>query len=358
VARLANSDQETLSRVLLELYQPCTLEDFPGRLFAALRRCLSGDLYCYTELHPNGAIRIVAEPAYRASAELFTRNAHQSPSVNMIVTQKVLSPVKISDFVSLTEWQRKDLYNEHFRTENQRYQLGFISPHNSPHLGVTLNRSTKDFSEEERQMLDLIRPHLVQAYENTRIYSLLGKGLEAGGSAFVIANDLGRIVFTTAGSETVIDRYFGPISNQRLPDPVRNWLEQYITWERSIGSSPPGDLIASATNGRVTVKYLSQLQTGEHQLLLHEQQSGEDLASLQELGLTQREAEVLFWVSQGKRNSEIGIILGTRPKTITKHLERIFEKLGVETRTAATAIALDYLGRGSRVQQIYSRSGY
>jgi DNA-binding CsgD family transcriptional regulator len=65
--------------------------------------------------------------------------------------------------------------------------------------------------------------------------------------------------------------------------------------------------------------------------------------ALRKLGLTAREAEVLYWVSQGKRNIEIGIILGARPRTITKHVEHIFEKLGVETRSAAAARAIEHL---------------
>lgn len=51
--------------------------------------------------------------------------------------------------------------------------------------------------------------------------------------------------------------------------------------------------------------------------------------------LTRRETEVLKWVRQGKSNKEIAVILGIEPKTVAKHLERIFKKLGVENRTAA-----------------------
>jgi DNA-binding response OmpR family regulator/DNA-binding CsgD family transcriptional regulator len=56
--------------------------------------------------------------------------------------------------------------------------------------------------------------------------------------------------------------------------------------------------------------------------------------------LTAREAEVLYWVTQGKTNRDIGDILGTSPRTVHKHLEHVFGKLGVETRTAAAAMAL------------------
>jgi DNA-binding CsgD family transcriptional regulator len=61
------------------------------------------------------------------------------------------------------------------------------------------------------------------------------------------------------------------------------------------------------------------------------------------LGLTPREAEVLRWISEGKSNHDIGVILGASVRTIDKHVENIFSKLHVENRTAAAAIALAVL---------------
>jgi DNA-binding CsgD family transcriptional regulator len=69
-----------------------------------------------------------------------------------------------------------------------------------------------------------------------------------------------------------------------------------------------------------------------------EQSSLEALASL---SLTPREAEVLFWISQGKSNHDIGVILGAKTGTICKHVEHIFGKLNVENRTAAAVVALE-----------------
>ncbi|MBI4995781.1 MAG: response regulator [Rhodocyclales bacterium] len=60
--------------------------------------------------------------------------------------------------------------------------------------------------------------------------------------------------------------------------------------------------------------------------------------------LTPREAEVLFWVVKGKTSKDIGDILGTSPRTVNKHLEHIYEKLGVETRTAAANVAMARIG--------------
>jgi DNA-binding CsgD family transcriptional regulator len=64
---------------------------------------------------------------------------------------------------------------------------------------------------------------------------------------------------------------------------------------------------------------------------------------LQSLGLTEREAEVLLWVAQGKTNAEIALILGAAENTVKKHLQNIFEKLGLESRHAATIRALEVL---------------
>jgi len=62
-------------------------------------------------------------------------------------------------------------------------------------------------------------------------------------------------------------------------------------------------------------------------------------AMRQAFGLTAREAEVLYWVVKGKTNKDVGDILGSSPMTVKKHLERVFVKLGVETRTAAAGKA-------------------
>jgi DNA-binding CsgD family transcriptional regulator len=65
------------------------------------------------------------------------------------------------------------------------------------------------------------------------------------------------------------------------------------------------------------------------------------LEALASLALTPREAEVLFWISQGKSNHDIGVILGAKTGTICKHVEHILGKLNVENRTAAAVVAFE-----------------
>lgn len=75
-------------------------------------------------------------------------------------------------------------------------------------------------------------------------------------------------------------------------------------------------------------------------LLVDERKNLADPRDLLHLGLTRREAEVLVWVVEGKTNLEIATILTMSPRTVQKHVEHVMAKLGVETRTAAPAIAL------------------
>jgi DNA-binding CsgD family transcriptional regulator len=70
----------------------------------------------------------------------------------------------------------------------------------------------------------------------------------------------------------------------------------------------------------------------------YDQRIVEAFASLQ---LTPRESEVLLWISRGKSNRDIAVILGTKTGTICKHVEHIFGKLNVENRTTAAVIALE-----------------
>ena len=81
---------------------------------------------------------------------------------------------------------------------------------------------------------------------------------------------------------------------------------------------------------------------GEWLIVMEESSDGSAIEALASaFGLTAREAEVLYWVAQGKINRDIADILGASPATVKKHLERIHAKLGVETRTAAAAMAVN-----------------
>ncbi len=123
-----------------------------------------------------------------------------------------------------------------------------------------------------------------------------------------------------------------------LPKPLLDWIAQ----QNAVTDKAAGGVFESHRKGVDFSAKISPCQnTGEY-LLVMEKHSGEwDLESVKSsLGLTFREAEILMWISRGKTNKEVGIILGSSPRTINKHLEHIFEKLGVVTRAAAVSMVL------------------
>ncbi|NOT85055.1 MAG: response regulator transcription factor [Methylococcaceae bacterium] len=123
-----------------------------------------------------------------------------------------------------------------------------------------------------------------------------------------------------------------------LPAPIIDWVKRQL----AIPDHQEQSAFESIRNGvHFSAKFTVCINTDEYLLLL-EKHSGEwDLDSVKaSLGLTFREAEILMWISRGKTNKEVGLILDTSPRTVNKHLEHIFEKLGVVTRAAAVSIAM------------------
>jgi len=138
---------------------------------------------------------------------------------------------------------------------------------------------------------------------------------------------------------------------QQLGEAVLDWLQAQAVLHATGGQPQPMTL---ARHGRRLVFALHEASAasggesgGDDEWLLVMSESSDE-STIEALGLafklTAREAEVLYWVVQGKTNRDIGEILGTSPRTVHKHLEHVFEKLGVETRTAAAALALQRLG--------------
>ncbi|MET0208961.1 MAG: helix-turn-helix transcriptional regulator, partial [Burkholderiaceae bacterium] len=145
----------------------------------------------------------------------------------------------------------------------------------------------------------------------------------------------------------------GPVLDETLLE----WLQSQVIVLEAAGPAgaswnpgpvPPGHGLVLAREGR-RVSFALHESTGDDEWLLVLTESN-DRATIEALGLafrlTTREAEVLHWVAQGKTNRDIGDILGTSPRTVHKHLEHVFAKLGVETRTSAAAMALGKLRRG------------
>lgn len=153
---------------------------------------------------------------------------------------------------------------------------------------------------------------------------------EAGGPA--------RAVWQTPLARDLMQRYFEAPAGQ-LPPSVLDWLQH----ESAVAAQGREPRTQSVVHGDRQLVLALQQRTGDDDLLIVMREVSDAAVVqtlVQALKLTLREAEVLYWVAKGKTNRDIGDILGSSPATVKKHLERVYVKLGVETRTAAAGIAM------------------
>ncbi|MFA5984789.1 MAG: response regulator transcription factor [Methylococcaceae bacterium] len=185
------------------------------------------------------------------------------------------------------------------------------------------------------EVLARIEVHLSQSRNLLRIESALN---HSEFSALSVDSS-GRVIWLTPRAK----QWFLELNNlptdvgQLLPEPTLNWAKQCLAAFHC--NSQVVDEFKTSTG--FNAKMMPSHQSDEYLLLLQKDSPQWNLESLYtSLRLTFREAEILMWISRGKTNKEVGMILGSSPRTVNKHLEHIFEKLGVTTRAAAVAIAL------------------
>lgn len=192
----------------------------------------------------------------------------------------------------------------------------------------------------------LIRPHLVRAVAITRLVAQLVDALvspftrseDSAVDGLVAIDRAGRTRLMTTRARRLLEAYVGRVSGRnRLPEVVRAWLRTHGRGHRSgDGPRPLDPLVIAGERGTLSIW---PRPTPEGVVLLMEEQSKADVkAHVSRARLTPREAEVLRWVAEGKTSAEIADIIGARPRTVDKHLEHIFSKLGVENRTAAAVM--------------------
>lgn len=191
---------------------------------------------------------------------------------------------------------------------------------------------TKPIRAEE--VLARIRVHS----QNARIMASAQSALDQTGQLLLCIDQDGQLQWATPHVHGLV--------NQSGKDEQLVWqrlCQQLSAW---LQAGCPGDSLwlegfaipvqARAGGEHQNGLYLMRLQTSSDE--------GKPELLREKLGITPRESEVLYWLSYGKTNWEIAQILGISPRTINKHLELLFRKLGVDNRTAAAAMSIRILG--------------
>lgn len=184
------------------------------------------------------------------------------------------------------------------------------------------------------EMLARIKVHIA----NARLTQSARAALDVSGRFLFAVDHRGKVIWATPQAQKLLarDHSISVEDELGLPGPWLDWLDQMHRGFAE-AKTPPA---VSFRDEKLRLQYMGRLSVNEFLLRLARDTSSDSPAEFsKELGLTTREGEVLSWLSKGKTNRDIAQILGLSPRTVDKHLEQIYAKLGVENRTAAAAVA-------------------
>ena len=326
VTRLRTSDLEAVLVFLGEANSVDGPEPFPRPLLASLRRLVPSDAVTYCELDRVRKVQIWQEddPAYEddgSALETYWRLRDQHPVCHFEDQTGTFPALKLSDFVTRAELRRREIYWEWFRPYGIEYELsvGLDAPLSHTKVFILERFGGRDFTERDRNVLTLLQPHLAKMYETAQLRRAVREALallERTEAALVVLEAADRVGYATPEARRLLGTYFH-VSGDRLPDEIAEWLRE----QRQAASTEP--LTVERGDESVVVQLV------EGSLLLKEQR---DVSRL-----TERESEILDLVAAGHTNAEIAETLWISPGTVRKHLENVYEKLEVHSRTAAVA---------------------
>jgi DNA-binding CsgD family transcriptional regulator len=371
--RYTQRDLEGVLDFLRDLYDRRGLEDFADRTMGALLKLVAADRVVFGDFdverqaaHLSMQPAVVKDPDGTVNGAVdgalggLERSFGTHPLFRYYLQTGDGLAHKTSQVMTRSQFLRYCEGDEFARQLGARYQMGLFFPAGgSVVTAILLARSARDFAERERNLLNRLHPHLVQAFRNTASLNRLSQDLEGlmavlegpTSSVIVLAGN-GRVKRWTEQGKNWIAQYCRtpfPAQADRLPDCFADWYRAQLALvaRETLAPSPRDPLVVDKDARQLTVQLIPDHFRDEHWLLLNERRGDTSWSALGEYGLTPRESEVLAWVAKGKTNSEVGAILRMSGRTVQKHLEHVYQKLGVETRTTATVRALKVLGIGS-----------
>jgi DNA-binding response OmpR family regulator len=186
-----------------------------------------------------------------------------------------------------------------------------------------------------------IRVHLA----NARSAQSARVALDAAGRHLLAMRGNGKLLWSTPQATRLVNAATGSDEGLDLVSvQVGRWLDE----RRLTGQTrDPGITIETSGEATLSLSFLGSIGADEHLFRLTSQtQARDDDRLRQHFSLTGRESEVLVWIAKGKSNRDIGEILGLSSRTVNKHLEQIYVKLGVENRASAAVKAAGILMQG------------
>lgn len=349
MARLSAKDLRAALDFVAEAHSFASADAFRHGILPGLQRLVPSDLVGYNEVDPGSEALVLTHPQPvpdPINAEL-ARLAHEHPLISVQMNGDN-NTYKISDFLGVRQFRALELYEVLYSQIGAEDQIAF-GLSGPVVIGIAMNRNRRSFSERDREILDLLRPHLAQAHggilERARMGSLIATlehGLEQSGAAVVALDRGGGIAAASGAAIELLREYFPGEHRGSLPPEITEWLGGGRLGVLVLTQRDP--LVVEAERGRLTVREAPHGAIDAPVLVLEESRPVTPV-SLQPLGLTRRQAEVLCLLAAEKTTDEIADALFISSSTVRKHFEHIYERLGVHSRAAAISAALETVGR-------------
>lgn len=351
--RLSRADLVSVIELLADVHGIADLESYPVAVVRGIQGLVPADIYSYTDVDlRQRSVRWLEDPPASPPEmeEVFAAYAHEHPVVARHREGDNLHAYQISDFLSRTEFRRTGLYNDFYRHVGVEDQMAVSLQASAKQvIGIALCRDS--FSERDRSVLELVRPHLQQAHRRavaaTEVRDTLRSlvaGLEATAHALVLLRPGGRIAHVTPRAKGLLARYFPGRRGVRLPGELAQWVTSFHQDGEARLEQLDSVLVVEGT-GRLQVRYLPSADGQPFDVLvLREVRDVPSSAALAPLGLTPRQREVACLVAGGKTNQQIARLLGVQLTTVKKHLEHAYVKLGVQSRAALVARVMEAAG--------------
>jgi DNA-binding CsgD family transcriptional regulator len=332
-----------LLEILGEVHHAEDLASFRQGLLDVLPTVVPSLYTSYNEIAADGRplVTIVSPELDQRWLELWGQFGHQNPLIQRHLSTRDPRAYRMSDVIDGPSFRRLDLYREVFAPLGVHHQMAVTLPAPPTLLIGLAVVAPDDYTDAQRRMLDLARPHLIQARANAAarerlrdVMDAIEHGLDDAGQAIVVTDDRERIAFASHAGRDALALLDGAVraDGARLPDAL-----QAVNADHTV--MPVHDdaplIVRRIPNGRGTTVFLFERS-----------ERPTPLDQIAALGLSTREAEVLRRFMRGETTAQAAISLSISPRTVHKHAEHVYRKLGVTDRVAAVSTAWASLDAG------------
>ena len=334
--KLGESDFQAALDFVGDVHDAQDRDEFRAILLAGYRNLVPALHVSYNEIVDGGRVSAaIVEPALPDWAiPVWERHAGENPLLQRYLRTRDGRALRFSDVISRQRLRSLPLYREFYAPLGVEHQVAFILPSTAElTIGVAMTRGKSDFSERDRRLLELTRPHMIQAYRAAELREHLAatvgglrSGLDADGRALFLLDGDATVRFASAAAEELLDGSPGLVVGREPPRALADWLRE-------------GGRSGSLDIGGRRLLVRRHLSDGRIVVLLDDPARALPLEALRALGLTPREAAVLRELALGLTDEQAAGRLGMAPRTLAKHLQRVNAKLGVGDRGQAVATA-------------------